>query len=278
MDDTLKTVIYGFLGLIVFHAALEKRAKDNSARQVREAFHRTGTIWTSVEPRGMFGAIGNRFYAIDVIGSGISADSLPFVTIPRSGWKGQVRRLRLHFDNILLRGLPVERFDAEIPNVSYDLGYALYKDRLVIRGGGDGPASIRIGADGLRQFILRKYSRTVADVSVSFAGGKVVIGGNVLLLGLQSPFTATGALSPREGRFVDLASSKIVMNGQPLQAVYISNVLKQINPVLDISANIELGGYITISSVEIGSNSVMVFGRATIPTAEMRDALPVPPQ
>ncbi len=272
MDDTLKTVIFGFLGAIVFHAGLEKRAKDDAARQVSEAFQHTGRVQTTVEPRGMFGAIGSRLFVIDVHGSGQSTEHLPFVTIPRSGWKGHIRHLRLHFDNLTLKGLPVERFDADIPNVSYDLGHALYKDRLVVRGAGDGPASVRIGAYGLRLFILRKYSRTLSDVDVAFAGSTVVISGKLQIFGSQSPFTATGELAPREGRYIDLVRPVMQLNGQPLAPVFVANVLKQINPVLDISADLGLSGYLTLSSVTIGDGAVTVFGRATIPLREATDA------
>ena len=276
MDDTLKTIVFGFLGLIVFHAGLERRAKDDAARQVSDAFHHSGTVHTIVEPRGMFGALGNRFYAIDVVGSGFVTDELPFVAIPRSGWKGHIRHLRLHFDSLTLKGLPIERFDADIPNVTYDLGHALYKDRLVVRGSGEGPASVRIGANGLRLFILRKYNRTLTDVNVSFTDNRVIISGKVLLFGSQSPITAIGELVPRAGRYVDLTKPVMQMNGQPLSPVFVSNVLKQINPVLDISVDLGLTGYLTLSSVAIGGEAVTVYGLATIPVRAAPDALVFP--
>ena len=152
MDDTLKTIIFGFLGTIVFHAGLEKRAERDATRQVASAFHNTGTIRSVVESRGMFGALANQLFAIDIHGSGLSTAQLPFVAFPRAGWKGHIRHLRLHFDNLTLKGLPINRFEADIPNVTYDLGHALYKDRLVIRGAGIGPASVHISAEGRTAF------------------------------------------------------------------------------------------------------------------------------
>ena len=265
MDDTLKTVIFGFLGMIVFHAGLEKRAKDDAARQVREEFHNTGIVRSSVESRGMFGAIGNRMFAVDIYGSGQSTETLPFASFPKSGWKGHIRHMRLHFDHLTLKGLPVERFDADIPNVSYDLGHALYKDRLLVRGAGEGPASVQIGADGLRLFIQKKYSRTLTDVHVSFIENKVAISGKLLLFGAQSPFLATGDLVPRDGRYVDLMNPIVEMNGKPLAPAFVANVLKQINPVLDIAVDLGLSGYLTLNSVSIGHDSVTVHGLATIP-------------
>ena len=46
MDHTLKTVVFGLLGMIVFHAGLEGRARRDVTREVRDAFHGTGSVRT----------------------------------------------------------------------------------------------------------------------------------------------------------------------------------------------------------------------------------------
>jgi hypothetical protein len=271
MDDTLKTVIFGFLGMIVFHSSLEKRAGHDATREVEKGFRNTGTVHTRVEPRGMFGVFASQLYAIDVYGNGLKATQLPFIAIPRSGWKGHIRHLRLHFDNLDLQGLTVDTFDADIPNVTYDLGHALYRDRLLIRGAGEGPAYVRIGASGLRTFILKKYSPMLTDVDVAFRKQKVVITGKFLLFGSPLPFVATAELEVRAERYVNLKSPVVAMNSQALGAAATANILKQINPVLDISADVGLAGYITLSRVEIGDEALTIFGRATIPIRRTSD-------
>jgi hypothetical protein len=265
MDDTLKTLVFGFLGMIVFHSGLEGRARRDISREVRGAFAGSGTVRTTLEARGMFGAIGNHFYAVDVYGSHLEADRLPFVSIPRAGWKGHIRHLRLHFDHLLLNGLPVRQFEADVPNVTYDLGRALYKDRLVIRGAGEGPAAVTVGADGLRTFIARKFSRMIAGADVSFRAQRVAITGRLLLFGGDSPFTAIGQLEARDGRYLDVVRPTVELNGQPLPEAMIAGVLKQMNPVLDVSTDLGLGGYFTLERVQIGDDQVTIYGRAAIP-------------
>ena len=44
-----------------------------------------------------------------------------------------------------------------------------------------------------------------------------------------------------------------------------ANVLKQLNPVLDVSADLGLGSYMTLSHVVIGESAVTIFGDAHIP-------------
>jgi len=265
MDDSLKTFVFGFLGLIVIHGSLEKRARRDAARTAEEAFQHSGVIHARIEPRGMFGVFASRLYSIDIDGEGLKSDRLPFVAVPRSGWKGQIRHLRLHFGHLTLNGLPVERFEADIPDVTYDIGRALYRDKLVIRGAGEGPASVRIDAAGLRAFIDRKYSRILSEVEVAFQDNRVAITGKLLVFGAPTPFLATGELEPRTGRYIDLVKPTIEMNGRPLSETAASNLLKQINPVLDISTDLGLEGYFTLSSVSIGDKAITVFGRAAIP-------------
>ncbi|HLJ55995.1 MAG TPA: DUF2993 domain-containing protein [Chthonomonadaceae bacterium] len=265
MDDTAKALVLGFLGLIVVHAGLERRARHDAARQLDGAFHHSGALRLSVEPRGMLGALGNRLYAIDVTGTGQSIDKMPFASIPRSGWKGEIRHLRVHLDSLTLKGLPVERLDADIPNVTYDIGQALYKDRLVIRGAGEGPATVRIGADGLRRFIDRKYGQTVTDVAVAFRGGRVQITGDLMFLGAKAPFVALGDMTTRSGRYVDLAQADVTLNGKPLSPDLVQAIIRQLNPLLDIADDLGLAGYLKLTSVSVGADAVTVYATATIP-------------
>ena len=265
MDDTLKNVLFGFLGLMVFHASLEKRASHDATREVQEAFQHTGVVRTRVEARGLFGVYTNRLYSIDVQANDMRSDHLPFTVIPRSGWKGSIRHLRLHFHNLSLKGLVVDQFDADVPNVTYDIGRALYKDRLVIRGAGEGPAYVRIAPASLRDFIGKKYKGTISDASVSFDGHRVAISGHLLFFGASSPFAASGELEPRAGRFLDLVKPIVELNGKPLTEAATVSLLKQINPVLDIASDVDLSKFFTISRVEIGDDYVTVFGRASVP-------------
>jgi hypothetical protein len=265
MDDTLKNLAFGFLALIVLHGSLEKRAKHDANRQIKEAFNNTGGLQTRVEARGMFGAFVNDLYSVEVLGQHQKVDHLPFLIIPRNGWKGSIRHLRLHLTDLTLKGLPVERFDADIPFVTYDLGHALYRDRLVLRGAGAGPASVRIGREGLQKFILTKFRRTLSGVQVEISNGKVVISGNLLLFTGPTAFHATGDLLPRGGRYLDLVNPEIRLSGSPLTPEAAASLLKGINPVLDVESDLGLGGYFTITQVEIREGFVLARGSATIP-------------
>ena len=230
-----------------------------------DSFNHTGTIRTRVESRGVFGVFGNKLYSVDIFGDRLVSEKLPFFAQPRSGWKGSIRHLRLHLTNITLKGLPVLRFEADIPDVTYDIGQATYKDWLVIRGAGVGPASVMIAPIGLETFVSSKYSKLMSGVKVVFLSDSVGISGNLGLFGKPSPFSATGRLATRAGRYLDLIDPQMMMNGKPLSPAMTNSILKQINPVLDIDADLGLGGYFTLSSLEYASDALTVRGIAGIP-------------
>ena len=275
MDDTLKNVVFGLFSLFVIHGSLQKRVNHDAARQVMDSFNYTGTVHTKVESRGVFGVFGNKLYSVDIMGDGLISERLPFFSTPRSGWKGSIRHLRLHLTNLTLKGLPVERFDADIPDVTYDIGQATYKDWLVIRGAGRGPGSVQIGAEGLQTFVLRKYKKLMSEVKVEFLKEGVGISGNLNLFGKPTPFSATGKLVTRDKRYLDLIQPKIEMNGKPVSEALTLTILKQINPVLDIETDLGLGGYFTLERIQFRTGHIIASGEAGIP---MKSKEPVPTQ
>ena len=266
MDDTLKSAIFGLLGLIVIHGSLERRVHHDAARQINEAFDGTGKIETRVTTSGMFGILSNRIYAVDVFGEGMATSRLPFTVIPRSGWKGNIRHLRLHLRRFQLNGVAVDRFEADIPNVSYDLGHALYKDRLVMRSAGHGPAVVTIGPESLRKFVLKKYSGVLDDVAVSFPDKQVSISGSLLLFARPTPFSAIGRLRISNGRYIELVEPVVQLNGRPMLPGMMQLTLSRINPVLDVDVDLGLRGYFRMESVRFGDNEIEVSGEAGIPT------------
>jgi hypothetical protein len=265
MDDLLRNLALSFFGLLALHGSLEKRARHDAARQVREAFQDSGTIRAGVEPGGVFGVFANNLQAVDIYGAHFHADRLPFVVAPRAGWKGTIHHLRLHFTDFSLSGLPVARLEADIPSVTYDIGHALYRDRLVLRGAGIGPAVVVVKTEGLTTYINKKFKHTLSDVIVWTQNQKIYISGRINLFAGPSDFIATGILAPRENLYLDLAAPEIRMNGTILPSRTAGGVMLQINPVVDLRHDLHLEGFFVLSEAEIGDGVVILRGKATVP-------------
>jgi hypothetical protein len=267
MDEVFKNLTIGFLAYVIVNNGLWQRARHDAAQQAREAFQHTGTIRASVEARGIFGYFANDLWAVDIYGKNQQAERLPIYVYPRGGWKGRIRHLRLHLTDLMLSGQPVERFEADIPFAKYDLGWAAWKDRLLLRGADVGAAEVQIGAAGLRAFVLRKYHKILSDIEIAFPNKKIALSGHLAAFGVPTPFSATGQLAARDGRYIDLIDPEIRLNGVRLSPQNAAVVLSQINPVLDAVADFNLGDAFVIRDVEIGATAVLIRGSLTVPTA-----------
>lgn len=267
MDDLLKNLTIGLFAFLIVHRGLEDRARHDTARQVREAFDNTGSVRASVEPRGMLGLFASDVWAVDIYGKGIRAERLPFALYPRPGWKGSIRHLRLHLTDFTLAGLPIDRFEADVPFVTYDIGHALWKDRIVLRDAGTGYGVVQVGMAGLRSFLLRRYESRLSDVVIWQQNHKIYLKGSFTLFATPLPFLASGRFAPRAGRYIDLIEPTFFLNRAPATPQMTELLLKQINPALDTERDLGLRRYFTIETVEIGENGLTIRGQATIPPA-----------
>lgn len=64
------------------------------------------------------------------------------------------------------------------------------------------------------------------------------------------------------------------MNDAPVPDSMAAGLIQPVNPVLDVVNDLGLGGFFTISEVEVDSQCVTVRGRLTIPEAP--DNVPIP--
>ncbi len=274
MDDTLAGLALGFFGLILLHGSLEQRSRHNAERQAREAFGNTGTVSVKVAPRGMFGLYAGQISTVDVYGRGVQTDRLPFALYPKRGTFGTIGRLRLHLTDFRLIGLPIRRFEVDVPRLEYDLSHALFQDRLVLRKSGVGTATVEVDAEGLRTFLLRKYRGILGEVRVSFAPSQLNLRGSASLLGIAAPISANAALTVRDGRYVDFVNPSFFLNERPVSDQIRSLLLMRLNPILDIEDDLGLRGFFRITHLEIGADSLRLTGTITVPEGEQAIATP----
>lgn len=275
MDDTLRNLAFGLFAFVVFHSSLETRARHDARRQVARSFNNTGSIQVNLIPRGPFGLELSDLYRVEVIGRGVVSDRLPFYIYPKPGWKGSIRHLNLDLIDFTLAGLPIRELTADIPNATYDIGHAIYRGHLVLRGSGEGPARVRIGPDGLKAFLFKKFNKTLSDVQVFINPGKIELTGQAsLLFRPKAALRAEGRLAVRAGRYLDLIEPTMFLDGRPLSPTFIDAVLHQVNPVLDTYKDLNLGGFFTMEQVLIVKDEVIILGRVGLPTAPPGTALP----
>ncbi len=272
MDDTLQNILLGVCSFLVIRGTFEGRARHGAERQVREAFHETGTVHARVQDRGLFGYYANDLYSIDISGQGMTVTDLPFRVARRGGWKGSIKHLRLDLRDFTLNGLPVRRLTADIPDSTYDLGWAFYRSRLQLRSAGAGPASVELSSNSLLLFVNQKYSDILSDVKLRSNNENLSLSGIIRLFGVPTRFTATGTLAPREHRFVDLTAPVVTLNGKLLPTKDAEIVLSAVNPLLDLENDFGLRGFFLLDTISVGDSSLTLRGRMTIPETRKEPA------
>ena len=265
MDDGLKNIAFGFLAFAVFHGCLEAKAHQDIKHQVEESFHHTGSVQIALQPRGLFGLIANDIRSIDVYGLRLQADNLPFGVHTKHSWQGSIQHLRLHYRDFRLRTLHIDRLDADVPNVKYDVQEALYREKLLLRGAGIGPASVALKTESLTLFINHKYPDFYSDLNIKLNPGQVILSGKTSILGLKLPFQVTGHLIQRDARYIDLIAEQILINGIRVMPQTAQSLVDKINPVLDINTDLGLNGIFTINDVSVDTEFITIRGLITFP-------------
>lgn len=267
MDDFWKTLWWGGLGLYFVQGGMKPWAERSAVRQVRESFHK-GELTAKVSSRGMLGMLVSDIYSVDIYGSGVHVDKIPFDLHPKEGWKGRIRHLRLHLTDFQMAGLPVSRMEGDIPFAKYDLGYAFNKQRLYLRSAEAGTASVYLTAENALVFVQRKFKENLQDGRVFLINDRVIMMGKIRLFGGMQPFYAEARVAVRGGRYIDLVEPTVFLSDTLLPPPVAKNILKQLNPVIDTDIDLRLKGLFEPQKIAINDGTVRVEGKLTVPLAE----------
>lgn len=269
MDDTWLDLSMVGLAFLIIHLGLSRQAKMDALHQAQSLFSGEGAVYVNIQPRGLFGFEANDLYSVTINTFHKTLDKIPFYAFPKTGWKGSIRRLQLNCHDLIMAGYPVSIFRAELPYVTYDLGYALYQGRLVLRGAGIGVGEVTLSAKDLHAFIAKKYiglfSRFEVDV---LPNAKVCVMGLLHFLGSELPVRILGQLVIDDsGSAIRLEEASICLNGKPLEAQSSKLLLSRINPVVDLNNDLGIGKFFFMTSLHTKDNFVVIKGACKLPIA-----------
>ncbi len=268
MDDTAAGIAVGLVAALLLHGSMNRRAARAAERQMSESFSGSGSIRADVREQAPFGIFGNDLWAIDIYGDHVHADSIPFTQIQRSGWKGRIHHLRLHLTDCAIAGIQFNRMDADIPSVTYDLGHALYKDRLLIRRAGSGHVQISIDQTNMELFAQKKFGKTLKNIKALLTGDHISMSGNVMVFSAGIPFLVEGRVVPRGGRYLDVSEPVVTLNGAPVEQAQAKSLLDRINPILDVKQDMHLEQFIRIQQVSSTANEMVIDGEIYVPETQ----------
>lgn len=194
-----------------------------------------------------------------------STPGLPLFTEPWRSQRGMLRNLRLQLEDFYLGNLRIESLRADIPDCRYDYPLALHKRIIRLSRSGVGTGRVVLRAEDLEAFILKKF-REIKTASVKLENGKVTVEGDGEFVLLKTRFLVIAKLGSPDGYTLQLEHARIFFDDRPADELSGQTLLRALNPVVDLRADLKLYDAIRIEGIEIGGGKLEAWGKTKIPT------------
>lgn len=196
--------------------------------------------------------------------SNFSVKGLPLFTEPERTTRGKIGTLEIRLKNFELRSLHVEELTADIANCRYDFGLALREKKVRLSRSGTGPGYVRLTAESLRSFLLKKYHE-IKRIEIELANDKVYVSGHGDFLLASADFYVSASLSIRNGSQLYLTDAWVFLNGVPVRDGSDRALLQALNPVMDINEDLSLFDAIKMERIRSRNDLLEIWGTARIP-------------
>jgi hypothetical protein len=183
------------------------------------AFALSGYVASEVSAQIRHQVGGDRPDALEVA---VRADPLLLLT-------GRIARVEVRSGpgKMMVAGLTVEVFEAEMHNLALDLRALLTRQDLYVLGAGSGQARIIVHQDDLRAYVRKQRN---VDLALTLLDGKATV--HAPLLG--GVVEAQGRFVPAGAR-VNVELHTLQFSGLRLESPALTGLAAGINPVLDLS-------------------------------------------
>lgn len=264
----------GLLGLILFGLGLGAASAEvevferAAARDIRSRLQgEDSQVEVDVMLDGFrFGSVATA----DIKAKDFALDGLPLFTEPERSTAGRIGSLRLNLNNFVLRGLRVEQLSADIPGCRFDLALALKQRELRLSRSGVGDGSVKIHQDDLAEWITRKFAE-IKSCKVDASRGSVLVEGYGEFLIVKTDFQVLAKLRAVDGTKLVLDDAKIWFNWQRADPIAAEQLLKTLNPVVDLSKDLGLYDAVLVEEIDARDGYVTARGKTKIPTKPAGD-------
>jgi hypothetical protein len=259
-------VLLAFVLIVGGAREFTRRLERAAERQILQQLGGNGWVQVRIEPR--WGALGvwlARADTITVQASGFRAAQMPFFAeSPVPAWRGHVERVQIVLERFSLKGFPVRRLEATIPDVSLDSRAAAFRLKIRLFGAGWGEGRVVLDEEDLATFVKRRLPE-VHSPQVRVTASEIYITGDLAALLTVWRFEAKGRVAVRDGRQVVIDNAQVRVEGEDLPPAVVQKVISALNPVLDVERDMNLGSMFVVERVEQEDGFVKLIGRATVP-------------
>jgi hypothetical protein len=258
-------VLLAFVLIVGGAREFTRRLERAAERQILQQLGGSGQVRVHIEPR--WGALGvwlARADTITVRASGFHAAEVPFFTeTPVPAWQGRAESVQIVLERFSLKGFPVRRLEATIPDVSLDSRAAAFRLKIRLFGAGWGEGRVVLDEEDLATFVKRRLPE-VHSPQVRVTASEIYITGDLAALLTVWRFEAKGRVAVRDGRQVVIDNAQVRVEGEDLPPAVVQKVISALNPVLDVERDMNLGSMFVVERVEQEDGFVKLIGRATV--------------
>lgn len=242
-----------------------REVEKTAAREIQQRIG--GKVSVRIELDGARGLTEWKIRKLTVNAESFTLDGFPFTLETERPKSGHIRRFVMHLRDANLHGLRAESAWAEIPDIYYDRQLALRRRIFRLSATGIGPAEIVVHQAELANYIRRKYAPYIREATVEISPTRTQIEGMMVLLSGTVRFRAVGVLQPREGRYLDLASAQIEIEGTALPPETVEQLRRWLNPIIDVERDLGIYDGLQVDSVLSETERMRALGKAWIPAA-----------
>jgi hypothetical protein len=253
--------LFGGISIERFEKAL---AKDLGHTLVGE--HKSIVVRAKVSLATLDGVLPR----VTVVAKDFTCDTLPFRVEPWRSHYGHIRHLQVEMSHFVLKGLPVENLQTNLPDVRFDFAYALSRHHFRVVRSGSGPMTVTLRLSDLQDFVAKKYAE-FSGFTIRSDGKRIVASGKVAFAGFKVPFEVSGVPTVQAESKLLLAEPNVLVNGKPVDPVQAFSLFKGFSSLLDLNHDLGANGAIHLKSFEVSDE--LLIGRGTAQIQENQGAV-----
>jgi hypothetical protein len=226
-----------------------------------------GSVRVQSELASVFGGAAGHLKSVTISAEGFKTQGLPLFTEPERTKRGKIDALNIQLKDFYLKKLRISALNATIPDCRYDYVLATRKYQFRLSKSGEGTGTVKILQEDLSAFILAKFPE-IKRVQVKADNDKVWVSGYGEFLLLTTNFELVARLESRDARTLELVDVRIWFDGNRASDAAAQPLLKTLNPVVDLDADLELHGALDVTKIQCKDGVITVDGKTRIPVAK----------
>jgi len=212
---------------------------------------------------GLLGSAMGRVASVDISAGGFRVNGNPFFCDPALSKAGKLGMLRLRLRDFVVRDLPVESLEADIPGCRFALGM-LTAGKVRLSRSGEGSGTVTITADSLRQYMMARFKMFDA-LEIRLEKYKLFAKGDAALGPIRRNFEVICDLDISGKRALVIANPVIFVEGRRVRDGSEQSIINAFNPVLDIDEDLGMAGAFDMQEIVIRDGKAVISGIARIP-------------